>query len=167
MPLPAPPLPHLCPAAHGSCRARHFHARECHSTAHLVAMDVNGRFQIQLADGELISVKPCKLKPLAQPLPLPKQQAARAINWAEYSQLESRVRSLDCADSTHSAAATLARGAKKEHRSAKSRHAACTRASTAAQENIEACETSWCATPVLPTPNAALAPAQPPPPCPL
>ena len=88
--------------------------RECHSTADIVAMDVNGRFQIQLADGELISVKPCKLKPL----PLPKQQAARAINWAEYSQLESRVRSLECADSTHSAAATLTLGAKKEHRTA-------------------------------------------------
>ena len=105
-------------------------------------MDVNGRFQIQLADGEQISVKPCKLKPL----PLPKQQAARAINWAEYSQLESRVRSLECADSTHSTAANLALGAKKEHRSACSKHAACTRASTAAKENIEACETSWCAT---------------------
>ena len=51
-------------------------------------------------------------------LPLPKQQAARAINWAEYSQLESRVRSLECADSTHSAAATLTLGAKKEHRTA-------------------------------------------------
>ena len=49
--------------------------RECHSTADIVAMDVNGRFQIQLADGELISVKPCKLKPL--PLPLSNVRTAR------------------------------------------------------------------------------------------
>ena len=40
-------------------------------------MDINlGRVEIQLADGKLISVKPCKLKPM----PLLKQQAARAIN---------------------------------------------------------------------------------------
>jgi len=36
-------------------------------------------------------------------------------------------------------------GATGEHRSASSKHAACTRRSDAAKENIEARETSWCA----------------------
>ena len=99
---------------------------------------MNGRFQIQLANGEQLSVKPCKLKPV----PLPKQQAApmqqavSAINWAEYTQLESRVRSLECADSTHGAAAMHLVGATGEHRSASSTHAACTRRSDAPTENI-------------------------------
>ena len=88
-------------------------------------------------------------------MPLPKQQAARAINWAEYSQLESRVRSLECAGNTHRNCTLRLAGAEKEHCSASSKHAASTHASDAAKENIEACETSWCATAVLLTPSAA------------
>ena len=110
-------------------------------------MDINlGRVEIQLADGKLISVKPCKLKPM----PLLKQQAARAINWAEYSQLESRVRSLECAGNTHRNCTLRLAGAKKEHRSASSKHAETCVDADLAKENIEACETSWCATAVLP-----------------
>ena len=73
----------------------------------------DGRLQIQLADGELFIVNPCKLKPM----PLPKQQAARAINWAEYSQLESRVRSLECAGNTHRNCTLRLAGAEKEQQS--------------------------------------------------
>ena len=68
------------------------------------------------------------------------------------------MRSLEGADGTHTAAATFLAEAKKEHRGACSKLTACTRASEEAKENIEACETSWCAArAVLLTPRAALA----------
>ena len=166
--LPAPPCAADPPPT--DCHDRH-------STADILQKptEANGRVLVQLADGELISIKSCNLKPLSRPsVPtspastftsrpsVPTSPASTftytGINWAEYSQLEARVRSLEGADGTHTAAATFLADAKKEHRGACSKLTACTRASEEAKENIEACETSWCAArAVLLTPRAALA----------